>query len=99
VIYSVVNCKAEGVRRDSVVLGCEVCNKSDCQSNTCLSHLTRDNIKMALKEIGESGSIHLTQNSVENVILYLRAICHVMVSRPAWSNYRGGLSCGEMRDE
>jgi hypothetical protein len=24
VIYSVVNCKAEGVRSDSVVLGCEV---------------------------------------------------------------------------
>jgi hypothetical protein len=24
VIYSVVNCKAEGVRRDSVVLGCKV---------------------------------------------------------------------------
>jgi hypothetical protein len=24
VIYSVVNCKVEGVRRDSVVLGCEV---------------------------------------------------------------------------
>jgi hypothetical protein len=43
-IYSVVNCKAEGVRRDSVVLGCRVCNKSDCQSNTRLSYLTRDNI-------------------------------------------------------
>jgi hypothetical protein len=24
VIYSVMNCKAEGVRRDSVVLGCKV---------------------------------------------------------------------------
>jgi hypothetical protein len=51
VIYSVVNCKAEGVRRDSLVLGCRVCNKSDCQSNTRLSHLTRDNIYFAFCRI------------------------------------------------
>jgi hypothetical protein len=42
-IYSVVNCKAEESGETQLYLVVK-CNKSDCQSNTRLSHLTRDNI-------------------------------------------------------